>query len=103
MFRVVAPVVIHPTAEARQALGVQLRQAGLAAWRQIARRGEGLEFAHLAFRHAGIPLALCSRLRTDGFIVVELGLGDEREVARVVTAGEYRRAVERALRAGGQA
>ena len=54
MFRVVAPVVIHPTAEARQALGEQLRPAGLAAWREITRQGRGLEFAHLAFCHAGI-------------------------------------------------
>ena len=40
MFQVQAPVVIVPSAEARAALGVQLRPAALAAWREIARRGE---------------------------------------------------------------
>ena len=92
MFQVLAPVTVHPTAEARLALGVQLRPAGLAAWREIARRGLGLEFTHLPFCFAGVTLALCSRLRPDGFIVIELGLDDGRQPDRVITASQYRRA-----------
>ena len=91
MFQVLAPVTIHPTAEARQALGVQLVPAGKAAWREIARRGQGLEFAHLQICYAGVALAICSRLRADGIIVIEIGLGDARQAARIVPAAELRR------------
>lgn len=93
MFQVLAPVTVHPTAEARQALGDQLRSAGRAAWMEIARRGLGLEFAHLPFCFAGLALALCSRIRCDGFIVIEIGLDNGRQPARLVTASEYRRAM----------
>ena len=92
MFQVLAPVTIHPTAEALQALGAQLVPAGKAAWREIARRGQGLEFAHLQLCFADITLAICSRLRADGFIVIEIGLGDARQAARTVPAAELRRA-----------
>ena len=92
MFQVLAPVTIHLTTEARQALGDQLRPAGKAAWREIARRGQGLEFANLQFPFAGVTLALCSRLRADGVIAIEIGLGDARQEARVVTAAQFRRA-----------
>ena len=46
MFQVRTSVIIVPTTEVRQILGVQVRAAALAAWREIARRGEGLEMAH---------------------------------------------------------
>ena len=100
MFQVLAPVIIHPTAEARQALGAQLVPAGKAAWREIARRGEGLEFTHLQICFAGITLAICSRLRVDGFIVIEIGLGDARQAARVIPATQLRRAEAQSSRAG---
>lgn len=92
MFQVLAPVTIHPTAEARQALKDQLRSAGKAAWREIARHGQGLEFAYLQFSFNGVTLALCSRLRPDGIIAIEIGLGDARQAARIVTAVQFRRA-----------
>ena len=95
MFRVVAPVVIVPTAEAIAALGVQVRPAGLAAWREIARRAQGLEMAHFQIVHCGVTLAVSSRLRQDGFIEIELGLGDPRQAARVIPAAELRRAATR--------
>lgn len=92
MFQVLAPVTIRPTAEARQALGDQLHPAGKAAWREIARRGQGLEFASLQFSFNGVTLALCSRLRADGVIAIEIGLGDARQERRVITAAQFRRA-----------
>ena len=49
MFRVQAPILVVPTAEAREALGVQLRPAALAAYREIAMAAKGLEIAHLQF------------------------------------------------------
>ncbi len=90
MFQVKVPVIIVPSAEARDALGVQLRDAGLAAWREIARRGQGLEFAHFQIVHTGVTLAVCSRLRPNGFIEIEIGLGDPRQAARVITATQAR-------------
>ena len=92
MFQVLAPVTIHLTTEARHTLGDQLRPAGKAAWREIARRGQDLEFANLQFSFAGVNLALCSRLRADGAIAIEIRLGDARQEPRVVTAAQFRRA-----------
>jgi hypothetical protein len=92
MFQVQAPVVIVPSAEARAALGAQVRPAALAAWREIARRGEGIEMAHFQIVHTGVTLAVCSRIRPDGFIEIELGMGDPRQAARVIPAAQLRRA-----------
>jgi hypothetical protein len=92
MFQVQAPVIIVPSTEARAALGVQVRPAALAAWREIARRGEGIEMAHFQIVHTGVTLAVCSRIRPDGFIEIELGMGDPRQAARVIPAAQLRRA-----------
>ena len=101
MFQVLAPVTIHPTAEARQALGPLLLPAGKAAWLEIARRRQGLEFANLQLSFEGHTLAIASRLRPDGAIVIEIGLGDPRQAARVITAAQLRRAEAQAdIRAG---
>ena len=91
MFQVLAPVVVRPSADARAALGVQLQPAAKAAWLEIARRGKGLEMAHFQIVHTGVTLAVCSRLRRDGFIEIELGLGDPRQAARVIPAAQLRR------------
>ncbi len=97
MFQVQAPVVIVPSTEARAALGPQIRPAALAAWRELARRGEGLEMAHFQIVHTGVTLAVCSRLRPDGFIEIEIeiGLGDPKQAARVIPAAQLRRAEAR--------
>ncbi len=95
MFQVQAPVVIIPSNEASEALGVQVRPAALAAWREIARRGQGIEMAHFQIVHSGVTLAVCSRLRCDGLIEIELGLGDPRQAARVIPAAQLRRAEAR--------
>ncbi len=95
MFQVQAPVIIVPSTEARAALGDQLRPAALAAWREIARRGEGLEMAHFQIVHAGVTLAVCSRLRSNGFIEIGLGLGDPKQAARVIPEAQLRRAEAR--------
>jgi hypothetical protein len=96
MFQVQAPVVIVPSTEARAARGVQLRPAALAAWLEIARRGKGLEMAHFQIVHTGVTLAVCSRLRPDGFIEIELGIGDPRQAARVIPAAQLQRAEAKA-------
>ncbi len=96
MFRVQAPVVVIFSTEARAGLGAQLRAAGLAAWRGLAGLGQGLEMAHFQIVFADVTLAVSSRLRKDGLIVIELGLGDPRQAARVIPAAQLRQAEARA-------
>jgi hypothetical protein len=43
-----------PTNEAGAAVGVQLRPAALAAWHEIARRGQGIEMARFQMDHSGV-------------------------------------------------
>ena len=78
MFRIHAPILIVPTAEARVALGSRLQEAGLAAYREIIVAAKGLEIAHLQFVFGRLTLAVCSRVRRDGVVEIELGLGDPR-------------------------
>lgn len=93
MFRIQAPILILPTAEARQALGRRLRWAGLAAYREIAVAAKGLEIAHLQFAFFEHTLAVCSRIRRDGIVEIEIGLGDPRLPARSFTATQVRQAI----------
>lgn len=92
MFRVQAPLIVIPTAEARQALGKNLRTAMIDAYRAIAQNGEGLEIAHLQFRFRDRLLAVCSRVRLDGFIEIELGLGNPKLTSRTITLRQLREA-----------
>ena len=98
MFQVQAPVLIVPTAEAKLALGERLRAASLAAYREITLAAKGLEIAHLQFVFRGLTLAICSRVRRDGYVEIEIGLGDPRLPASAITAEQMRRA-EAAARA----
>jgi hypothetical protein len=96
MFRVQAPVIIVPTVEVRRALGGDLRSASIAAYREIAHGGQGLEMAHLQFEFHDLTLAACSRVRRDGFIEIELGLGQPGLPASRFTMRQLREAEERA-------
>lgn len=93
MFRIQAPILVVPTPEARQALGRRLRWAGLAAYREIAVAAKGLEIAHLQFAFFELTLAVCSRVRRDGIVEIEIGLGDPRLPARSFTATQIRQAM----------
>jgi hypothetical protein len=94
MFRTQAPILIVPTAEAREALGVHLRPAALAAHREIALAAKGLEIAYLQFSFGRLTLAVCSRVRRDGLveIEIEIGLGDPRLPKSTFTAAQMRQA-----------
>lgn len=93
MFRVQAPILILPTAEAKRALGRRLRWAGLAAYREVAVAAKGLEIAHLQFAFFDLTLAVCSRVRRDGIVEIEIGLGNPRLPACSFTANQLRRAI----------
>ena len=71
---------------ARLALGGRLREAGLAACREIAAAAKGLEIAHLQFVFRGLTLAVCSRVRRDGILEIEIGMGDQRLPKSAFTA-----------------
>jgi len=92
MFRIQAPILVVPTADAKLALGVHLEAAGLAAYREIAVAAKGLEIAHLQFVFRGLTLAVCSRIRRDGIIEIEIGLGDPRLPKSIFTAAQMRQA-----------
>jgi hypothetical protein len=90
MFQIQAPILIVPTGEAQQALGHRLRSAGLAAYREIAVAAKGLEIAYLQFSFFELTLAVCSRVRRDGIVEIEIGLGNPRLPARTFTAAQTR-------------
>ena len=98
MFRIQAPILIVPTSEARQVLGVYMRPAGLAAYREIALAAKGLEIAHLQFMFGRLTLAVCSHVRGDGIVEIEIGLGDPRLPKSTITCAQMRQA-ENAARA----
>jgi hypothetical protein len=92
MFRIQAPVLIIPTADAKLALGVDLQTAGLAAYREIAIAAKGLEIAYLQFIFHRLTLAVCSRIRRDGVVEIEIGLGDPHLPKSTFTADQMRQA-----------
>lgn len=84
-YRVHAPFVFVPTLEARQAIGRErLRDAARAAFQAVsdAARVGGLSVAHVQVSFAELTIGLCSRVRADGLIEIEAGLGDPRLPAR---------------------
>jgi hypothetical protein len=98
MFRIQAPILIIPTAEAREVVGAHLRPAALAAYSEIALAAKGLEIVHLQFVYGELTLAVCSRVRRDGIVEIEIGLGDPRLPKSSFTAAQMRQA-EAATRA----
>jgi len=92
MLRIQAPIVIIPTADAKLALGDHLQAAGLAAYREITVAAKGLEIAFLQFAFRRLTLAVCSRIRRDGIVEIEIGLGDPRLPKSAFTADQMRQA-----------
>jgi hypothetical protein len=92
MFQIQAPVLVVPTVEVTRATGCHLREAALTAYREIALAAKGLEIAHLQFIFRGLTLAVCSRVRRDGIVEIELGLGNPRLPKSSYTAAQMRQA-----------
>jgi hypothetical protein len=90
MFPIQAPVLVIPTANAKSALGVHLEAAGLSAYREIAVAAKGLEIAYLQFVFHRLTLAVCSRIRREGVVEIEIGLGDPRLPKSAFTADQMR-------------
>ena len=62
----------------------------LAAYREITLAAKGLEIAHLQFVFRAQTLAVCSRVRRDGLVEIELGLGDPRLPKSAITSAQMR-------------
>ena len=92
MVRIEVPLIVIPTNDARSAVGARLNEAGLAAYREIAVAAKGLEIAHLQFVFHGMTLAVCSRVRRDGIVAIEIGVGDARLPKSVFTSAQLREA-----------
>jgi hypothetical protein len=92
MFRIQPPIVIIPTTEVRAAAGIRLREIANVAYREIALASKGLEIAHLQFEFSNLTLAVCSRVRRDGAVEIEIGMGDPRLPASCFTAALLRQA-----------
>ena len=92
MVRIEVPLIVIPTSDARSALGARLKEAGLAAYREIAVAAKGLEIAHLQFVFHGMTLAVCSRVRRSGMVEIEIGMGDSRLPKSAFTSAQLREA-----------
>jgi hypothetical protein len=92
MVRIEVPLIVVPTNDARAAIGSRLQEAGLAAYREIAVAAKGLEIAYLQFVFRDLTLAVCSRVRRDGMVEIEIGMGDPRLPKSAFTAAQLREA-----------
>ena len=99
MFRGSAPFLLLATHEAQQALGADLGRAAGAAWREIASAAKGFEIAHLQFAFRDLTLAVCSRIRRNGIVEIEMGVGNPRLPKSCFTEAERRRALRASRRA----
>jgi hypothetical protein len=96
MIRIKPPVVVIATQEARAAIGARVTELAYCAYREIAMAAKGLEIAHLQFVFGKTTFAACSRLRRDGTVEIEIGLGDPRLPASTFTLVQLRAAERRA-------
>ena len=79
-----------PTTAARAAFGRRLNDIATAAFRAIARTDKGLKLAHLQFRHGQDLVAVCSRVRKDGELEIEIDVGNEQLPAVVFSDDEMK-------------
>jgi len=80
----------------RAAIGANMTALAYAAYREIAMAAKGLEIAHLQFVFGAATFAVCSRLRRDGSVEIEIGMGDSRLPASTFTLDQFRLAERRA-------
>jgi len=73
---------------------------GHAAWREIASVAGSLEIADHQFAFRDLTLAVCSRVRRDGLVEIEVGLGDPGLPMSSFTAKQLREAEQAALARG---
>ncbi len=99
MRRTLPPILFLPTLELRGVLGAGARAAAACAFREILLAAKGLEIEHLQFEFRDLTLAVCSRVRGDGRLVIEAGLGDPNLPRRCFAAVEARRAAQQAAAA----
>jgi hypothetical protein len=92
MDRAFLPILVVPTHAARRALGADVRRAAVLAAKAIIRGRRGFEIAHQQIRFRDHDLAFCSRIGTQGDLILELDVGDPKLGDRIVLEEELRRA-----------
>jgi hypothetical protein len=92
MARIEVPFIVIPNRDARSALGSRLNEAALAAYREVTTTSKGLELAHLQFDFHRLTLAISSRVRRDGLVEIEIGMGDPRLPKSTFTSAQLREA-----------
>lgn len=97
MIRVQLPFLFLPTREARDVLGARAGTAAACAFREIARAARSLDIQFLQFAFEELTLAVCSRVRGDGLVEIEAGLGDARLPRCVFTAEQAKRVEQESL------
>jgi hypothetical protein len=100
MIRVQLPFLFLPTREARDVLGARAGMAAACAFREIARAARSLDIQFLQFAFQELTLAVCSRVRGDGLVEIEAGIGDARLPRCVFTAEQAKRVEQEALARG---
>ena len=90
-----SPILFRPTLGLRSVLGAEVRAAAACAFREIALALKGLEIEHLRFEFQGITVAVCSRVRHDGRLVIEAGVGNPNLPRRCITAEHARQVAQR--------
>jgi hypothetical protein len=95
MWRTLPPILFHPTLELRGVLGTHARAAAACAFREIALAAKGLEIEHLQFEFQGFTVAVYSRVRGDGRLVIEAGVGNPNLPRRCITADHARQVAQR--------
>ena len=89
MFRIQAPFLSSPPPKPRSLLASISKPRGSppTARSRLRRRGE---IAYLQFSFRRLTLAVCSRIRRDGIVEIEVGLGDPRLPKSAFTADQMR-------------
>jgi hypothetical protein len=95
MQRARMPFLYITTTDAKLALGARSGRAALLAFVEIAKATKTLEVAHLQFAFEELTLAVCSRVRGDGIVEIEIDLGNPSLPRRVFTAEAARAALAR--------
>lgn len=101
MQRAYFPIIYSASPAVVQRTGPELHRAVILAIRAILKHGRSLEVAHQQIHYQGHDLAFCSRISSQGDLIIELDVGDECLSGRIILEDELRTAERKARRISG--
>lgn len=101
MQRAYFPIIYSASPAVVQRTGPGLHRAVILALRAILKHGRSLEVAHQQIRFNGLDLAFCSRISSQGDLIIELDVGDERRSGLIILEDELRTAERKARKIPG--